>query len=161
VYHAALIREDRIRPDERVAGDRLPEDLDAEGVGDDVLRLAVDVRVHERDVVVAGDDVAEGREPLFDAPHLDGVREGVAEVLQLLVGRRRRNEQAGGGAGARKLARRMACCVLKGSETLTRSCFQQLLSPQICTLLCCSALQVCDLRAQLQKRSRSFGFPRA
>jgi hypothetical protein len=42
--------------------------------------------VHERDIVVARDNVAEGREALLDALDGDGGREGIAQVLQLLVG---------------------------------------------------------------------------
>jgi hypothetical protein len=39
---------------------RLPEHLHAQHVGDDLLRLLVDVRVHQRHVVVARDAVACG-----------------------------------------------------------------------------------------------------
>jgi hypothetical protein len=38
----------------------LPEDLDLEDVGNDLFGLSVDVRVYEGNVVVAGDNVAEG-----------------------------------------------------------------------------------------------------
>ena len=55
--------------------------------GDDLLGLAIDIRVHEGDVVVARDDVPQCGEPLFDALDGDGVGEGVPEVLELLVGR--------------------------------------------------------------------------
>ena len=41
-------------------GGRLPEDLDAEHVGDDLLRLAVKLSVDECRVVVGGDAVACG-----------------------------------------------------------------------------------------------------
>jgi len=41
--------------------------------------------VHEGDVVVGADDVAEGGEALFDALDGYGVREGVAQVLKFLV----------------------------------------------------------------------------
>ena len=47
----------------------------------------VEVRVHQRYVVVAGDDVAEGRQPLLHPLDADGVREAVPDVLQLLVRR--------------------------------------------------------------------------
>lgn len=65
VHEAALVREGHVGADEDVVGDGLPEDLDAEDVGDDLLRLALEVGVDEGDVVVCGDDVAEGREALF------------------------------------------------------------------------------------------------
>ena len=59
VDEAALVGDGAIRADEDVVGDGLAEDLDLEDVRDDLLRLAVDVGVHERDVVVACDHVAE------------------------------------------------------------------------------------------------------
>jgi hypothetical protein len=88
-----LICDCTIRADEDVVRDRLAEDLDLEDVRDNFLRLAIDVRVHQRDVIVTSDDVPERREPLFDALKRHGVREGVAQVLQLLVRRRRGHEE--------------------------------------------------------------------
>ena len=94
VHERALVREAAVRADEHVVGDRLSEDLDLEHVCDDLLGLAVNVGVDERDIVVARDDVAQGREALLDPLHGDGVGERVAQVLELLVGRRARHEQA-------------------------------------------------------------------
>jgi hypothetical protein len=42
--------------------------------------------MHECDMVVRADDVAEGREPLFDALDFDCVWDGVAEVLEFIIG---------------------------------------------------------------------------
>ena len=89
----SLVRDRAVRADEDVFCDSLAEDLDLQYVRDDLLRLAVDVGVHERDVVVACDDVAERGEALLDALEGDGVWEGVADVLELLVRRRRGHEQ--------------------------------------------------------------------
>jgi hypothetical protein len=89
----ALIGDCTIRADEDVVGDRLAEHLDFEHIRDDLLRLAIDVGVYERDVVVARDDVSERRQTLFYALERDGLRERVAQVLQLLVGRGRGHEQ--------------------------------------------------------------------
>lgn len=50
--------------------------------------------MHERDVIIAADDVAQRRQALLDTLYLDRVRERVAQVLQLLVRRRRGDEQA-------------------------------------------------------------------
>ena len=75
MYETALVRDCAVAPDEDVVGDGLSEDLDFEHVGDDLLCLAVDVWVHERDVVVACDDVSEGGQSLFDALDRDGVRQ--------------------------------------------------------------------------------------
>jgi len=47
---------------------------------------AVEVRVYQGDVVIARNDVSEGRELLFDALHDDLVRQGVADVHQFLIG---------------------------------------------------------------------------
>lgn len=85
VHEAALVGQRRVAAHEGVAGHCLAEDLDAERVGHDLLRLAVQVRVHERHVVVRGDAVAECRQPLLHALHDDRVRQRVADVLHLLV----------------------------------------------------------------------------
>ena len=49
--------------------------------------------MHQHDVVIAGDHVPKCREPFFDALEGDRIREGIAQVLQLLVRRRRQDEQ--------------------------------------------------------------------
>jgi hypothetical protein len=56
-----LIRGCTIRPDEDVVHDRLAEDLDLKGVRDKFLRLAVNVWVHQRDEIVAGNRISEHR----------------------------------------------------------------------------------------------------
>jgi hypothetical protein len=53
------ITQRHIRSRKHIIRDRLPEHLDAEDVGDYFLGLALDVWVHEGDVVVAADYVAE------------------------------------------------------------------------------------------------------
>lgn len=94
VDYPAAVRERAERADERVARDGLSEDLDAEDVADDFFCFSVELRVHQRHVVVARDDVAERGETLFDALDDDLVGEAVAEHLQLLVGGGARDEQA-------------------------------------------------------------------
>lgn len=93
VDDAALVGEGHVAADEDVVGDGLAEDLDAQHVRHQLLRLALQVRVHQRDVVVDADDVAQRRQPLFHPPHPHLVRQAVAQVLQLLVRRARRHEQ--------------------------------------------------------------------
>jgi hypothetical protein len=94
VYEAAGIRQRHVGAREDVGGDGLAEDLDAERVGDDLFRLALEVGVDERDVVVAADDVAKRRQALFDALDRHGRGEGVSQVLKFLVRRGGGNEEA-------------------------------------------------------------------
>jgi hypothetical protein len=71
----------------------LAEDLDFEDVRDDLLRLAINIRVHQRDVIVASDHVPKRRESLLNALKSNGVREGISQVLQFLVRRCGRYEE--------------------------------------------------------------------
>jgi hypothetical protein len=99
VHDAALVAQAHVAAGQDIVRDRLAEDLDAEDVGDDFFGFALEVRVHEGDVVVGADDVAEGGEALFDALDLDAVGDAVSQVLQLLVGGGRGDEQAFAVAG--------------------------------------------------------------
>jgi len=60
VYDAALVGESHVGADEDVVGNGLAEDFDAEDVGDYFFGFALEVGVHEGDVVVGDDYVAEG-----------------------------------------------------------------------------------------------------
>lgn len=91
---AALVGEGHVAAHEDIVGDSLAEDLYAEDVGDDLFSLALEVWVDEGDVVVGGDDVAEGGEALLDAGDADAVGEGIAQMLQFLVGCGGGNEEA-------------------------------------------------------------------
>jgi hypothetical protein len=73
MYKSTVVRDRAIRPDEYVVCDGLAKDLDLEHIRDDLLRLTVDIRMYECDVVVRGDDVAQGGEALLDPLDLDGV----------------------------------------------------------------------------------------
>ena len=90
----ALVGDSAIASHKDVISDRLSENLDLEHVGNDLLRLAINVWVHKRDVIVACDDVTERREPLLYYLDRDGVRQRVPEVLELLVGGGRWDKQA-------------------------------------------------------------------
>jgi hypothetical protein len=87
VNERTLVGKAAVRSDQDVIGDRLTEDLNLQHISDDLLRLPVDVGVYQRDKVVAGDDVSEGGETLLDPLDCDAFGEGVAEVLEFLVGR--------------------------------------------------------------------------
>ncbi len=58
----------------------------------DLLSLAVQVWVDESDIVITRDDIAKGGQALFHALDFHGIREGVSEVLKLLVRRGARHE---------------------------------------------------------------------
>ena len=59
MYESSLVRDRAVRADEDIFGDGLAEDLDLEDVRDDLLRLAIDVGMHERDMIVACNNVTE------------------------------------------------------------------------------------------------------
>lgn len=59
VNDSSLVGESHVGADENIVGDGLAENLDTKHVGDDLLGFAFDIWVHEGDVVVADDDVAE------------------------------------------------------------------------------------------------------
>ena len=83
---ATLIAKSTVGADKDVAGDGLAEDFDTEDVGDDLLSLAIQIGMDEGDIVVASDDVSEGRETLLDS--LDGnlIGQAVPQMLELLKG---------------------------------------------------------------------------
>src|SRR5713226_2673251 len=88
-----LIRDRTVRADEDVVRDRLAEDLDFENIGDDLLCLAIDVGMHQRNVVIASDHVPERGKSFLDALKGNRVWEGVSQVLQFLVRRCRWYEE--------------------------------------------------------------------
>ena len=90
---SSLVCDGAIASDEDVIGDRLSEDLDLEYIGDDFLGLTVNVGMYEGDVVVARNNVSERRQSLLYTLYRDAIWEGIAEVLELLVGRCRRDEE--------------------------------------------------------------------
>ena len=69
-----------------ISANRLPEDLDAQDVRNDLLRLPLNVWVHQRHVVVAADDVSQGGQALFYPLDLHRVGNGVSQMLEFLVG---------------------------------------------------------------------------
>ena len=85
MHQTALVAQAHVRAHKHIVRDRLAEHLHPQDVGNDFLRLALEVRVDEGNVVVGGNDVAEGREALLDALDAHAVGERVAQVLQLLV----------------------------------------------------------------------------
>lgn len=94
MHQRSLITNPAITPHQDIIGDRLTEHLHLQNISNNLLRLPVNIGVHERDVIVAGDDVAQGGETLFDSLEGDGGGQGVAEMLKLLVGGGRGDEKA-------------------------------------------------------------------
>lgn len=92
-YQAPLVCELAVTAHEGVARDGLPKDLDSQHVGNNVLRLSVNVGVHERHVIVAHDAVAQRRQPLLDALHHHAVGQRVPQMQQLTVGACARHQQ--------------------------------------------------------------------
>lgn len=99
MHQAPPIAQREIASHQHVVRDGLAEHLHAQDIRDQLLGLALDVRVQQRDVVVAGDDVAEGGESFLYALDLDGGGEGVAQVLEFLVGGVGGDEEAAAVAG--------------------------------------------------------------
>lgn len=71
VHEAALVGQDNIRADQDVVGNRLPEHLHVQDVPNNLLRLLVQVRVHQSTVVVARNHIAQGRQTLLHSLQLD------------------------------------------------------------------------------------------
>ena len=81
---AALIGQGAVGADEDVVGHGLSEHFDLEHVGQNLLGLAVQVRMDEGDVVVAGNHISESRETFFNSLDSHRVRERISDLLQFL-----------------------------------------------------------------------------
>ena len=88
----SLIRNSTITPHQDIIRYRLSKHFHLEDVGDDFFRFAIDVGVHEGDVVVAGYDVSERAESFFDSLERDRRGERVSQVLEFLIRRGGRDE---------------------------------------------------------------------
>ena len=54
-------------------------------IRNNLLGFFVEVRVNESDVIIASDDVPQGRESLLDSLNLNLVRQGIPQMLEFLV----------------------------------------------------------------------------
>lgn len=59
-----------------------------------LFSLSLQIRMHNRHMVIAADHISQRRQPLFYPLDLDGVGERVAQVLQFLVRCCRWHEEA-------------------------------------------------------------------
>lgn len=94
MHESTLVGERTVRSDKDVIRDSLAEDLDLEYIRNNLFGLAVDIWVYECNIIVARDYISQGTETFLDTLDGDGIREGVAKVLELLVCRSRWDEQA-------------------------------------------------------------------
>jgi hypothetical protein len=92
-YQAALIANRAIAANQHVASDGLTKHFDAQHVGDHLLGLLIEVRMNQRDIVVASNAVAKSGQALLHAAQLDIVGQGISQVLQLLISSGRRHQQ--------------------------------------------------------------------
>ena len=60
--------------------------MDSEDITDDFFGFAGEIGVDEGDVVVGADAVTKGGEAFFDTLDLDAIGEGVADMLEFLIG---------------------------------------------------------------------------
>jgi hypothetical protein len=120
MHNTTLITQRHVASRQHIIRNRLPEDLDAQRIRYYLLRLALDVRVYERDVVVAAYYVSERGQALFYPLDLDAVWYRVAQVLELLVGRGGRDEKAAlvAGGQAADYSRTGDCGVADGNDVL-------------------------------------------
>jgi hypothetical protein len=108
VHQSTLIRKRTVRPNQDIGSHGLSEYFDFEGIGNDFFCFTVDIRVNERDVVVAFfgntfvrtvtwsrggkrltcNDVAESTQPFLDTLDCDFLWQGISQMLQFLVRRR-------------------------------------------------------------------------
>ncbi|GAO50141.1 hypothetical protein G7K_4276-t1 [Saitoella complicata NRRL Y-17804] len=100
VHETTLVGEGAVRTGEDVACDGLSEDFDAEDVGDDFLRLALDIGMYQCHVIITRDHVAQCTQPLLDPLQLYRIRQRVPQVLEFLVGCRGGDEEAFAVTGA-------------------------------------------------------------
>lgn len=82
----ALVAQGTVRANQHVVGNGLSEHLHLEHIGNDFLCLTVDIGVAQRNIVVAGNHVAQSRQTLLHTLNRHRVGERVSQVLQLLVG---------------------------------------------------------------------------
>jgi len=85
VNETTLIADTAVRSHKRILCDRLAKHLHPESIHDYLLRLAIQVWMHERNVIVTRDNVTERRQSFLHALKVDGVAEncGCAVTLDL------------------------------------------------------------------------------
>jgi len=86
MHNSPLITQCHITPHQDIIRDSLPKHFYLQCICDDFLRLPLQIRVYERHVVIAADDVSERGQPFFYTLDLYRRGEGVTQMLQLLVG---------------------------------------------------------------------------
>ena len=72
---ATVVGQSAIAADKWLTCDSRLESLDAEHVVDDLFRHKVDIWVHKSDMVIAGNDITQSRESLFNSLDAHSVRQ--------------------------------------------------------------------------------------
>ena len=94
VHHASLIGKLAVRAHQRLPSDSLSKDFHSQNIRNHVFRLSINIRMHQRHVIVGGYDIPERRQALFNALHDDAVGKRIAQVLEFQVRRGVGNEQS-------------------------------------------------------------------
>ena len=80
-----MIGNDTVASNKDVVCHRLSKNFDFEDIRNDLLSLAVEIGMHQCDIVVTYNDVAECRKALLYSLNSNGIGYRVTEVLEFLV----------------------------------------------------------------------------
>ena len=93
VHNTTGVAQAHVASRKHVVSNRLSEDLDTKHISNNLLRLSLQIRVYERDVVVAANDISKRGQSLLNALDPDVVGDRVSEMLQFLIGGRGGDQQ--------------------------------------------------------------------
>jgi hypothetical protein len=79
--HTSLIGEFTIRSDQRLSTDSLSKDFDSQNIRNDIFSFAINIGMHKCYMIIARNDIAQGRETFFDTLYDDTVWQRIAQML--------------------------------------------------------------------------------
>ena len=91
---SSLVAEHAVGANKCISSNSRPVGLHTQNVGDNLLRILVQLRMEQCHMVIACDDISEGGKSLLDSLDFDRVREHVPEALQLHIGAGHGHEEA-------------------------------------------------------------------
>jgi len=94
MHHAPRITQRHIRPHQHIIRHRLSENLHPQHIRHQLLRLPLNIRMHQRHVIIRYNHISQCGQPLLNTLDLDGIGERVAQVLEFLIRGRCGHEQA-------------------------------------------------------------------